>query len=398
MTKKQLLAQKLAELERKVRVIYVGSYIPRECGIATFTKDLTNAINMLNPENLAEIIALNEPLASRKYPWEVKYHIDQKDKKSYLKAADYINQSSCEIVNIQHEFGIFGGKDGEYILLLMDLVKKPIITTLHTVLSSPKVHMKHILKKIADKSDAMVVMIEEAAERLVKEYGVPAEKIVIIPHGVPDISFSHSTSHKKKLRLDGKTIISTFGLLSSGKGIENMILAMPEIIKKNKDAKYLLIGETHPVIRKIEGEKYRQSLEKLCKDLKIVSHVKFINRYLSLDELIKYLQATDVYVTPYLNPEQITSGTLAYAVGAGKPCVSTPYIYAEQVLAGGRGVIVPFRNPEKISEQVIELLSNREKRIKMAKSAYLYGRNMTWHNVAFKYLNLFRYIIKNNES
>jgi len=390
----ETVQKELEKRKREVRVIYVGTYIPRECGIATYTKDLTTAINILNPHYLAEIVAINEPDGHYDYPWEVKYRIEQEEPKSYIDAASYINQSSAPIVSIQHEFGIFGGEDGEYILPFLDSLEKLVVTTLHTVLPEPSPNHKRIIRKIAEFSQALVVMAEVAAERLVTQYGLDEKKLIIVPHGVPDISYGPTYEAKKTLKLDGKKILLTFGLINPGKGIEYAISALPEIIKKEKDILYLILGETHPMVKKKEGEKYRESLVELVRKLKLKNYVHFENQYLNLEELILYLKATDLYLTPFLNPNQITSGTLAYALGAGKACISTPYIYAEEVLGNGRGVLVPFKSSEKIAQAILDLLGDSEKRKKMEKRAYLFGRKMIWPKVALDYLDLFWLIVK----
>ncbi len=387
---KKPLATQFAQQERRVRVIYVGSYIPRECGIATFTKDLTSAINVLNPYTLAEIMAIDEPGGeTRDYPWEVKYRIKQGDMHSYIAAADYINQSSAEVINIQHEFGLFGGENGEYIIPFVENIKKPIITTLHTVLPRPNNHILRLTQKIAQNSKVVVVMIDTAAKRLVSVYNIPREKIVVIPHGVPDVPYGATSYYKKELGLGQNVIISSFGLINPGKGLEYAIKALPTIAKRFQKVKYLILGETHPNLVKIHGEKYRRHLEKLVHQLKLGKYVQFENRYLEFDNLIQYLRASDIYITPYLDPQQISSGTLAYAVGAGKPCISTPYLYAKEVLGKGRGMIVPFKNARAISQAVLHLLKEPDYKKKMEQKAYLYGRAMTWANVALKYLDLF---------
>jgi glycosyltransferase involved in cell wall biosynthesis len=391
---KKIFQEKLEEVERKIRVIYVASYIPRECGIATFTKDLTTAINILNPFCLAEITVVNEANSPREYPWEVKFKIEQDNLKTYLNAADYINQSSAQLVDIQHEFGIFGGDNGEYITSFMNALTKPIVITLHTVLPKPDQHHRMVVRKMASLSQALVVMANVARDRLVRTYGVDVHKVVVIPHGVPDITYGSTAPAKKQLKLEGKNIISTFGLINAGKGLEYAIIAMNKIVQKVPQALFLILGETHPVVARIEGERYRKKLENLVKKYKLEQHVFFENRYLTLDELILYLRATNVYLTPYLNAQQITSGTLAYAVGAGRTCVSTPYIYAKEVLSEGRGVLVNFRDSRSIAKACIELLLDHEKRKKIEKKAYLYGRNMTWPNVALKYLDLFHLVIE----
>lgn len=390
-------AKVLAEKERKVRVIYIGSYIPRECGIATFTKDLTTSINVLNPHCLAEIVAVNPPKLSYDYPWEVKYRFHQESAATYKNVASYINQSSAEIVCLQHEFGLYGGKNGEAIIPFLKSIKKPIVATFHTIIPNPDEHRKHILANISQHCEAVVVMINSAAECLVNDYGVDANKIVVIPHGVPDIPFSKEPKNRRKFELENKTVIATFGLLSSGKGIENIIEAMPAIVKKVPDAVFLLLGQTHPVVQRNDGESYRQSLQDLVHKLGIEKNVQFVNRYLSLDELISYLQTIDIYVTPYLNPNQITSGTLAYAVGAGLTCISTPYVYAKEVLDGNRGLLVDYANSADIAKSVIYLLDHPQKKLALRMEAYKYGRQMTWDNVALKYLDLFSSVIGRSE-
>lgn len=392
-------ASQLALQERRARVIYVGSYIPRECGIATFTKDLTSAINGLNPNDLAEILAIDEPGGEeREYPWEVKYRIKQDELESFLAAADYINQSSADLVNIQHEFGLFGGDKGDYILPFVKKINKPIVTTFHTVLEKPGERRLKIVQELATKSQAILVMIGAAEKRLRKVYKIPASKIVVIPHGVPDIPYGPTCYHKQELHLKNNIVISTFGLINPGKGIENAILALPTVVKKYPNVKYLVLGQTHPTLVKKFGEAYRNNLKQIVKDLGLQKNVHFENRYLTLDELVLYLRATDVYVTPYLDPQQITSGTLAYAVGSGRPCISTDYLYAKEVLSKGRGMIVPLLKPEAIAEAILYLLDNPEERRKIERKAYLYGRTMIWSNVALKHLDLFQLILQSQKT
>ena len=394
---------KLEKQQKEVKAIYISSYIPRECGLATYTKDLTTAINVLNPQYLAKIIAIDNPGPEYDYPWEVEFRIAQEDLGSYKKAAEFINQSSAEVVNIQHEFGLFGGKImtypnypnylmplGDYILELMRRVKKPIITTFHTVLPHPPKPHLEIVRRIAALSRVTTVMINSAVSRLISDYKIPRRKIVMIPHGVPDFPRGCSKPFKKKLKIDEEQpVISTFGLINPGKGLEYAILAMPQILAKNPKTLLLIIGETHPEIKKQTGESYRNKLKKLAQKLKVASSVKFIDQYLELEDLILYLKATDIYVTPYLNPEQIASGTLAYAVGAGKACISTPYLFAKEVLGSGRGILVPFRDYQKIGQKINYLLVHQNIRKEIEKKAHAYCKMMTWHNVALKHLNLF---------
>ncbi len=386
-------AQNLAERERRVKAIYISSYIPRACGIATFTKDLTNSINVLNPLCLAEIIAVDPPNVRYKYPWEVKYRFDQEDWASHKNAAEYINQSSADIVCLEHEYGLFGQERGQMIVPFIQLIKKPVVVTFHTVIPIENEKFPNIIKDLAAHAEAVVVMMKGAAERLINDYGVDAYKVVVIPHGVPDMHFFTSPNGKGALGLTGRTVLSTFGLINAQKGIEYTIQALPEIIKSVPNITYLVLGETHPVVKEHDGEKYRRKLQALVRKLKLQNHVRFENRYLTLDELMAYLQASDLYITPYLYPQQITSGTLSYAVGAGLPCISTPYLYAQEVLDESRGVLVEYRDPESIAQAVIKLAKNNAYRLNIKREAYAYGRQMTWDNVALKHLDLFVSII-----
>lgn len=391
------LGLQLAQQERVARVIYVGSYIPRECGIATFTKDLTTAINVLNPLCLAEIMAIDENDTCREYPWEVKYRIKQEDLGSYDKAIEYINQSTADVVHLQHEFGIFGGQDGEYIVPFMERIEKPMVVTFHTVLEKPGEHRKKIVQEIARLSKAIVVMIGAAADRLEEVYGIDRSKVVVIPHGVPDIAYGPTQHYKNELGYENNMILSTFGLINPGKGVEYVINGLPEVVKIHPELKFLIIGATHPNLVKKEGEVYREKLIALVKENHLEKNVEFINRYLSLDEVIQYLRATDIYISPYLEPQQITSGTLAYALGAGRACISTEYLYAREVLARGRGKLIGFKDSKAVTKAVLELLENPEMCREIEKKAYSYGRTMIWSNVALKHLNLFWLLAKESK-
>ena len=395
---KSRLSIRLAAQEPRVKAIYVGTYIPRECGIATFTKDLTNAVNLLNPTYLADIIAIDdiavasESEPKRSYPWEVKFKINQEDLASWLAAADYINQSSAQIVNLQHEFGIYGGQRGEYVLPFMERIRKPIVITLHTVMPDPDIVLQEMVGRMAKLASAVVVMVETAAHRLVEKYQIDPEKIVVIPHGVPDVPLIDPDSRKKRFRLFGQNVITSFGLLNRGKGYEYLIKALPQVLERHPNTKLMLIGETHPVIFRQEGESYRRELEELVDDLKLSRQVTFINKYLALDQLINYLVASDIYVTPYLNLHQITSGTLAYAIGAGRACVSTPYLYAQEVFNEGRGLLIEPRDANELAEKIIYLLDKPKIRREMMQRAYAFGRGMIWSRVGLKYLELFRLV------
>ena len=386
--------KKLEQKERKVRVIYVGSYIPRKCGIATFTKDLTNAINILNPYNLAEIMAINDNTNTYDYPWEVKFRISQDDLKTYIAAADYINNSSAEVVCLQHEFGIFGGKNGEYALTFLEQIKKPIVTTFHSVPEKPLDAQKEIIRRICSLSAACVVMINSIVERLIETYGVNKKKLVVIPHGVPDIPFGSTEYFKKQLKLSGRFVLTSINLLSPNKGIEYAIQAVPAVVKKIPKFTYLVVGETHPVVKRKYDEEYRKKLESLVRTLRIRQHVKFVNRYVTLDELIAYLRSADLYITPYTDPGQVASGTLSYAVGAGKACISTPYLYAKEVLNDDRGILVPFNKPSSIAKAIIKFYSDAKFRSHIQRRAYDFGRLMIWPSVALQYLDLFKLVLQ----
>lgn len=395
------IAQKLSEKRREVRAIFVSSYIPRKCGIATFTKDLTNAINALNPYALSEIMAVTDPTAPNggyDYPWEVKFRVNQDDVTNYISAADYINSSSAEIVCLQHEFGLYGGQDGGYILEFLKRLKKKVVTTLHTTVEHPRENQKRIIKEIYKYSAAVVVMIDPVVKRLECVYGVDSRKIAVIHHGVPDLPFGGTEHFKEETSLTGRTVMSAINLISPNKGLEYAISAIPSIVKKIPDFLFLIIGETHPVVKKRYGEKYREELSSLVKKLKVEKHVKFINSYLPLEELIDYLRSSDYYVTPYLDVEQTASGTLSYAVGAGKICISTPYLYAQEVLNNNRGILVPFKDSKAISKAILHLNNNIKERQSIEREAYKYGRVMTWSSVALAYLDLFNLILKSKPS
>jgi glycosyltransferase involved in cell wall biosynthesis len=386
------LEQVLTSKLKDIRVIYVSSYIPRKCGIATYTKDLTNAINQLNPKTLAEIMSVARPRETINYPWEVKYKINQEEMHSYLEAANYINQSGTDIVCLEHEYGLYGGKDGEYIIPFVESLTKPLVTTLHTVLDNPYSHEGIILKRIIDKSVAVVVMMERIKTKLVDSYGISKEKVVVIPYGTPDLPFALTEDQKKIKKLSGKIVLGNINLLSPSRGIEYALGAVAKIAKKYPNVLYLVIGQTHPVVLQAEGEKYRNFLKREIKRLKIAKNVRFINKYLSLEELIDWLKALDFYITPYLDPQQAASGALAYALGAGKCCISTPYLYAEEVLDQKNGILVPFKNSDSIASAVMKLWEHPYEKEKLSKKAYDFGRLMTWSNVGLRYLDLFRAI------
>ncbi|OIN97868.1 glycosyl transferase family 1 [Candidatus Desantisbacteria bacterium CG_4_10_14_0_8_um_filter_48_22] len=378
-----------------MKVICVSTYPPRECGIATFARDLITAIEKVSPEVRFDVVAVNQPGAVYNYDPRVKARLRADDLAEYLDLASRINDSSAGLVLVQHEFGIYGGQSGSHITYFLRALKKPVVTTLHTVLPKPDPSQKAAIRDIVCYSTHVVVMARRAIRILKDAYGVQVNKIRMIPHGTPDFKKVSGTTMDEFL--DGyseRIIISTFGLLSEGKGIEYAIMAMPGVIERHPAATYFVIGETHPEIRKREGECYRNKLIKLAKDLKIRDNVKFHNKYMTQREIIRYLQAASVYVTPYLNPDQITSGTLAYALSCGKAIVSTPYIYAKEVLADGRGLLAGFRDPCSLTRKINMILGNEGLKRSMEKKVYAYSRKMLWPRVGRKYACLFKEALK----
>ncbi len=377
----------------------MSSYSPRQCGIATFTEDLTKSIDKLKVLPPSTIVGINDPGSSYNYGKEVLWQIDADNITSYEKAAGYINNSDLDLVNVQHEFGLFGGMWGEYLLTFLEELTKPVITTMHTTLfpdakifqtqESLDAHKK-VVDGIRRASSAIVVMTNMAAHILQESYGVDKDAIKVIPHGSPSFPHVPSDSAKKDLGLEGRTVLLTFGLLSKDKGIQHAIKALPEIVKEHPDLLYLVVGVTHPQVRMGRGERYRKSLLRLVNTLNLGENVRFHNRFLSKDELIQYLQATDVYICPYVKKEQLSSGTVTYALAAGRPIISTPFYYAEELLAEGRGILCKFNNPRSITDGIKYLLDNPEKRARIEKLAYDYGQNMTWPRVALKYADLFK--------
>jgi len=388
------MVQKLVLNSSAKRIGYFSTYPPRECGIANFTKDLIDAIYDLNRFKHS-VIAINEKGALYDYDRRVKWNIDRDDAEDYVKAAEYVNSSNIQLLVVQHEFGLYGGDNGEHIKLFLENVKKPVITTLHTVQPNFDKKAIEVLKYIVERSEAIIV-IAHAAIDMLKRQGIPYKKCIVIPHGCPSIDCTNNKSVKESLGLEDRLVASTFGLISSGKGIEYAIRALPEVIKKEPQIIYLIIGETHPEVRKHEGEKYRNELTRLVGELGLEEHVRFTNRFITKRELIKFLQATDIYITPYISPNQISSGTLVYALGAGKAVVSTPYYHAMEVLSNERGILCRFEDSASIAEGINRLLDENFRR-EIQKRAYKYSRRFLWKNVARKYLNLINAVTKNSE-
>jgi glycosyltransferase involved in cell wall biosynthesis len=388
------MVQKLVLNSNAKRIGYFSTYPPRECGIANFTKDLIDSIYDLDGLKHS-IIAINEKGALYDYDRRVKFKIDRDDAEDYVKAAEYVNSSNIKVLIVQHEFGLYGGEYGEHIKLFLDNVKKPVITTLHTVQPNFDKKAIEVLKYIVERSEATIV-IAHAAIDMLKRQGIPYKKCVVIPHGCPSIDCTNNKSIKESLGLKGRLVASTFGLISSGKGIEYAIRALPEVIKKEPRIIYLIIGETHPEVRKHEGEKYRNELTRLVSELGLEEHVRFTNRFITKRELIKFLQATDIYITPYISPNQISSGTLIYALGAGKAVVSTPYYHAIEVLSNDRGILCRFEDSASVAEGITRFLDENF-RSEVQKRAYKYSRRFLWKNVAKKYLNLINAVTENSE-
>lgn len=370
-------------------MLFLGTYPPRECGIATFTKDVVASYDQRSGRT-SEIIAIDEPGAPfRTYPSEVIAHLVQDDRDSYREIASFVNEHPCDALNIQHEYGLFGGDEGEWVIDLIALVRKPVIVSLHTVLPKPSPTHLRVARTICATASAIVVLSETGRDILVDTYDVEPAKVRVIHHGVPDIAFRETDMPKGAFGLQDRKVISTFGLINRGKGLEFAIDAMRTVAKSHPEALYLILGETHPVVRRHEGETYRESLETLVADYGLQNNVKLVDRFLAFDELVRYLQATDVYLTPYLNPVQIVSGTLAYAIGCGKAVVSTPYLYAQELLAHGRGFLVNFRDASSIANTIVRLLDDTALRSSTERRAYRFGRQMTWPNVAEAYVTLF---------
>jgi glycosyltransferase involved in cell wall biosynthesis len=372
------------------RIAFIGNYLPRQCGIATFTTDLCEAIAAEHSDTTCIAVPVNDIEGGYAYPSRVRFELVEKDIESYRRGADFLNINSVDLVSLQFEYGIFGGRTGSHILALLRELRMPIVTTLHTILREPDQHQRRVLEEVAALSDRLVVMTKRGAEFLEEIYHVLPDKIDIIPHGIPDIPFVDPSFHKDLFGVEGKTVLLSFGLLSANKGIENVIAALPAILAKHPNVVYFIVGATHPHVLRHDGEAYRLSLQWLAQEKGVEGQVIFYNRFVSLEELVEFIGVTDIYITPYLNPAQIVSGTLAYTVGAGKAVISTPYWHAEEMLAEERGALVPFRDSTALAEQVIELLDNEAKRNGMRKRAYLYGREMIWPQVARQYMNSFQ--------
>jgi glycosyltransferase involved in cell wall biosynthesis len=371
------------------RIAVIGNYLPRQCGIATFTTDLCAAIAA--EYGTARLLALpvNDTDEGYDYPARVRWSLAQDDLNSYQQAAEFLNFNNIDMVCLQHEYGIFGGPAGSHILQLLRNLKMPVVTTLHTVLREPDSHQLAAMEEIAELSDRLIVMSQLSSQILQEVFRIPGGKIDMVPHGVPDLPFLDPNFYKDRFGVEGKAVLLTFGLLSPNKGIENVIQALPQILSRHKNVVYIVAGATHPHILRREGDQYRASLQALAKEMGVESQVIFHNRFVAPEEMVEFIGAADIYITPYRHEAQVVSGTLAYALGAGKAIISTPYWHAIELLDAGRGALVPFQNPGAIAQKTIELLDTPALRHAMRKRAYLFAREMIWKRVAQGYMESF---------
>jgi len=386
----------MGQLLEQPEILVMGTYPPRECGIATFTQDLTTAINVkFNHKIKTKILAMNRNRINiYNYPEEVAFQLEDSNLQEYIDLAKKINQNEkIKLINIQHEFGIFGGEYGSYLIAFLEIIKKPVVITFHSVLPQPDYNMKRVVQTLAKKSECIVVMAEKGREILREVYGLKT-KIEVVPHGIPTVPFVQSSIEKTKKGLNDKIVLSSFGMISSGKGYEQVINALPNVVKKFPNLLYLIIGETHPVVRKQEGESYRNFIEQKIKKLKLEKNVKFYNRYVTLEEIVQYLQATDIFICSNNNPDQITSGTLAYAMGAGRAVISTPFLHAQELVTPDKGLLVKFKNSKSFENAILKLLFNPKLKQEMEENAYANTRKMTWNNVALAYHDVFKKHLK----
>ena len=371
------------------KIAFLGDYLPRQCGIATFTHDLRRAFIEQYPETESFVAPVNDLPEGYEYPPEVRFEFSENDLDSYRRTADYLNFSNADVVCLQHEYGIYGGPAGSFILALLRDLRIPVVTTLHTILQNPGPDQRRVLQELSVLSARLVVMSERGANMLQDIYGVPAGKIDLIPHGILDMPFVDSNFYKDQFGIEGKYVLLTFGLLSPNKGIENVLRSLPAVVERFPNLVYIILGATHPALIRENGEAYRLTLERVANDLGIKRHVSFYNRFVDQKELKEFLGVADIYITPYQNAAQATSGTLAYAFGSGKAVISTPYWHAEELLGQGRGVLVPFGDSKAMTQAIVGLLGDDNKRNAMRKRAYVLGREMVWSKTAQHYMASF---------
>jgi glycosyltransferase involved in cell wall biosynthesis len=381
-------------MNRLNRLAFIGNSLPRRCGIATFTTDLQQAIAASSAELETAIVAMTDRGRRYDYPSTVRLEIEDGRTEDYVQAADFLNGGGFDVVSLQHEFGIFGGEAGSHIVTLLSRLAVPVVTTLHTVLAAPTPAQRGVLDQIVDASSRVVVMAEKGRELLRSIYRVPPEKIAVIPHGIPDVAYGDPELAKTELGFDGRAVILTFGLLSPNKGIEVMIDAMPSILTRCANAVYVVLGATHPNLVRDQGEAYRESLAARVRELGIEDHVVFLDQFVDRATLLRFISMCDVYVSPYLNEAQMTSGTLAYSFGLGKAVVATPYWHAQELLADGRGILVPFGDAAALGSEIAGLLTDDTRREAMRKRAYSSSRAMTWERTAEPYLAVFERVLR----
>lgn len=382
------------------RIAYLSTYLPRECGLSTFVHDLSSAIDTLGVFAHPTVIAVHNPeIYAGPYAQEVRFLLLERERASYVRAAAFVNQSDIALVCLQHEYGIFGTDsppgtwDGAFILEFLRRVQKPVVATLHTVLEHPNAQQRSALADVGRICARLVVMAGSTADTLQRVYGIPPEKVVFIHHGAPDIPFHGSDYFKRVFALQGREVLMTFGLLSENKGIEVVLEALRAVVPKHPEVIYLIVGATHPVVRKTRGEAYRKMLLRRVREYGLGEHVRFVNQYLTLNQLTLFLRATNIYMAPQLDPAQYVSGTLAYAAAFGKAIIATEFHYAKYLLADGRGVLVPPRNPAAIADALETLLQDPHKKRDVEEAIYLFSRTMTWPYVASQYADLFRKVV-----
>jgi len=379
------------KIESNIRSIaFLGDYLPRKCGIATFTSDMLASVAGRYPQCQCFVVAVNDIEGCYRYPDVVRFQIEEQNLSSYREAAAFLNSSDVDLVSVQHEFGIFGGPAGSHLLTLLAELKAPVVTTLHTVLLKPNADQYRVMRELIARSTRLAVMTERGRTILQEVYQAPPAKLDLIPHGIPDVTFAAPDSYKEQFGVSGKRVLLTFGLLSPNKGIEHVLNALPAVVAEFPDVVYIVLGATHPNELRTRGEAYRQGLAAIVRKNHLEHNVIFDNRFVELKELTEFIGAADLYVTPYLDEAQITSGTLAYAFGAGKAVISTPYWHAAELLQDERGVLVPFADPQAIAREVSGLLRDEARRAAMSSNAYKLGRAMVWKNTARLYMGAFQ--------